>query len=328
MKKSIFTILLASLYLNSHSQCPEGLITSENNLVKNGDFEEANTAFYSDYEEAKTAGGGKYRITDDAYKFSSTYFVGKGDGNFMAVDGATGQDMTVWSQKILVKKQTVYFFSCWVSNLLDVEMGPPAVLQFSINKKVLDVPFKCPKKLNTWKQFFVLWESDADQEIEIRIVSQNADWTGNDFGLDRIKFYECQAPDNNLLKIDSTKKMVELPKLEVNTVISLRNVLFKYGTSEIITESAKDLDNLYNYLIIHKETEIEIAGHTDNIGSDKSNQVLSQERANSIKNYLISKGIEEKRLIAVGYGKTKPISENETIEGRQKNRRVEAIIKK
>ena len=108
MRKVFYLMILATSAV--FSQCPEGLITSEQNLVKNGDFEEGSTPFDSDYNEEELAGAGNYRITDDAYKFSPIYFKGKGDGNFMTVDGANGKDMAVWSQKISVKKNTTYFF--------------------------------------------------------------------------------------------------------------------------------------------------------------------------------------------------------------------------
>ena len=310
MRKVFYLMILATSAV--FSQCPEGLITSEQNLVKNGDFEEGSTPFDSDYNEEELAGAGNYRITDDAYKFSPIYFKGKGEGNFMTVDGANGENMTVWSQKISVKKNTTYFFSCWTSTL-NVKTGPPAVLQFSINGKLLDVPFKCPKKLNKWEQFFVLWNSEGTEEIEIRIVSQNPDWDGNDFGLDRIKFYECQEVK---LKIVEDKPVV------------LRNVLFDTNSAVILESSFPELNELVGYLKRNKDKKIDISGHTDNVGSDASNQKLSDARAKSVMSYLATNGVEESRMTAVGFGEEKPVDSNDTFEGRQKNRRVEFIIVK
>lgn len=311
MKKIFFLALLMGFIGNA--QCPEGLITSEQNLVKNGDFENGSSSFESEYDEDTSAGAGKFRITDDAYKFSSTYFKGKGEGNFMAVDGAQGEGIIVWSQKISVKKNTTYFFSCWVSNLLDIKLGPPAVLQFSINGKLLDVPFKCPRKLNKWEQFFVLWNSDGAEFAEIKVVSQNADWTGNDFGLDRIKFYECQETK---LKIVEDKPVV------------LRNVLFDTNSAVILESSFSELNELVGYLKRNNTKKIAISGHTDNVGSDAANQKLSEARATSVMAYLVTNGIEESRLTAIGFGEEKPVDSNDTFEGRQKNRRVEFIFVK
>ena len=68
---------------------------------------------------------------------------------------------------------------------------------------------------------------------------------------------------------------------------------------------------------------VEIGGHTDNVGADGFNKRLSEQRAKAVKDYLMQNGIDAKRLIIRGYGKSKPIASNKTEEGRQKNRRVE-----
>jgi outer membrane protein OmpA-like peptidoglycan-associated protein len=80
--------------------------------------------------------------------------------------------------------------------------------------------------------------------------------------------------------------------------------------------------------VLKKKTtwKLEIAGHTDNVGDDNLNLVLSKKRAEALKSYLMSQGIEESRLLTLFYGETKPIATNDTPEGRQKNRRVEMKI--
>jgi outer membrane protein OmpA-like peptidoglycan-associated protein len=69
--------------------------------------------------------------------------------------------------------------------------------------------------------------------------------------------------------------------------------------------------------------KVDVDGHTDNTGSDDLNQKLSESRANSVKQYLVDNGIDESRIVATGYGETKPIADNKTAAGRSKNRRVE-----
>jgi OOP family OmpA-OmpF porin len=77
----------------------------------------------------------------------------------------------------------------------------------------------------------------------------------------------------------------------------------------------------------YPETNAAIEGHTDNVGNAEYNDGLSKDRANSVRQYLIDKfGIDASRLTAVGYGLNRPIADNNTEEGRQKNRRVEAVI--
>jgi outer membrane protein OmpA-like peptidoglycan-associated protein len=73
-----------------------------------------------------------------------------------------------------------------------------------------------------------------------------------------------------------------------------------------------------------KGMRIEISGHTDNVGKKKDNQILSEKRAKSCRDYLVSKGIEAERITTVGYGDARPIAPNDTEQGRQQNRRIEA----
>lgn len=106
----------------------------------------------------------------------------------------------------------------------------------------------------------------------------------------------------------------------------LDNVEFDFGKSTLRPSSYQTLDDLVDYLNRKTTERIEIGGHTDNVGTDAKNLVLSLERAKSIVAYLVSKGIDNNRLEAKGYGADEPIEENDTEEGRQKNRRTEVKI--
>ena len=106
----------------------------------------------------------------------------------------------------------------------------------------------------------------------------------------------------------------------------LDNVEFDFGKYSLRPSSYATLDDLVDYLNRKPNERIEIGGHTDNVGSDAKNLVLSLERAKSIVEYLISKGISNDRLVAKGYGAEEPIEDNSTEEGRQKNRRTEVKI--
>ena len=106
----------------------------------------------------------------------------------------------------------------------------------------------------------------------------------------------------------------------------LEDVEFDFGKSLLRPSSYPTLDDLVDYLKRKPNERIEIGGHTDNVGSDAKNLVLSLERAKSIVEYLVSKGISNDRLVAKGYGAEEPIEENTTEEGRQKNRRTEVKI--
>jgi outer membrane protein OmpA-like peptidoglycan-associated protein len=119
-----------------------------------------------------------------------------------------------------------------------------------------------------------------------------------------------------------------LVAIQVGSRVSMNNLFFVTGKAEINKMSYPELARLIDLMKKHKAMEVEIAGHTDDKGSDKVNNALSLERANAVKDYLIGKGIEANRLQAKGYGKTKPVADNKTEEGRQKNRRVDFTILK
>lgn len=104
----------------------------------------------------------------------------------------------------------------------------------------------------------------------------------------------------------------------------LDGVNFDSGKATIRPESYPRLDGVVEYMAHKKNARIEISGHTDNVGNAKANKTLSEKRAQACRRYLISKGIDESRVEAVGYGDERPIAPNTTDEGRQQNRRIEA----
>lgn len=106
----------------------------------------------------------------------------------------------------------------------------------------------------------------------------------------------------------------------------LENVTFETGKADLKPESFVVLDELVEYLKRKSDERIEVGGHTDNVGKADANVVLSQNRANTVRAYLLMKGIDPERVTAKGYGMTEPIAENTTAEGRQMNRRTEVKI--
>lgn len=109
----------------------------------------------------------------------------------------------------------------------------------------------------------------------------------------------------------------------VGKPVALRNVFFETGSASLLPESAAELDRLVTLLTQMPKLKIQINGHTDNVGNDQANQVLSEQRAKAVHDYLISKGIDPARLRFKGFGETKPVETNDTPEGRAKNRRTE-----
>ena len=98
---------------------------------------------------------------------------------------------------------------------------------------------------------------------------------------------------------------------------------FEFNKSELLPGAHGLLDNLINTMKLHPEYKWEVDGYTDGVGSDAYNKRLSEQRAQSVVDYLVSQGVERNNLKIVGYGKGNPIATNDTPEGRAKNRRVE-----
>jgi outer membrane protein OmpA-like peptidoglycan-associated protein len=117
------------------------------------------------------------------------------------------------------------------------------------------------------------------------------------------------------------------PCCQEEMIISL-NVRFDTGKAVISKKYNNDIKTVATFMKIDPSIKVEIQGYTDNVGNDDYNQKLSEKRAKSVRQYLIDKfGIDGSRLKAIGYGKNKPIVSNDTEENRQKNRRVQALIK-
>lgn len=131
--------------------------------------------------------------------------------------------------------------------------------------------------------------------------------------------------DNDGVK-DDVDQCPETPAgatVTVNGCWVIKDLLFDFGKYTIRPESKPGLDEVVGLLKASPDMELEIQGHTDNVGSLKYNETLSKNRAMAVKNYLVADGIEASRLKASGYAFTRPAASNDTEEGRQLNRRVE-----
>ncbi len=111
--------------------------------------------------------------------------------------------------------------------------------------------------------------------------------------------------------------------VKIGVPIILEGITFDVGKATIKPESEATLMKALKTLETYTDISVEISGHTDNTGSAKLNQKLSEQRAESVKAWLVSKGIDPNRITTKGYGKDKPIADNKTAEGKQKNRRIE-----
>ena len=107
---------------------------------------------------------------------------------------------------------------------------------------------------------------------------------------------------------------------------ALQGIQFETAKAEILPASSVILDKIADILLLNPSYLVEIQGHTDNFGNSSSNLILSESRAEAVRKYLVEKGVNNSRLSSHGYGDTKPVANNNTSEGRSKNRRVEFIV--
>lgn len=117
-----------------------------------------------------------------------------------------------------------------------------------------------------------------------------------------------------------------LNKIEVGAKVIFHNIEFEFGSAKLKTSSYPELDRIYKFLSDNPDIKLEISGHTDNVGSYAINLSLSKQRAASVVDYLVLKGIQESRIHSVGFSYDKPIAPNDSDENRALNRRVEFEI--
>jgi outer membrane protein OmpA-like peptidoglycan-associated protein len=134
------------------------------------------------------------------------------------------------------------------------------------------------------------------------------------------------AADNESKELQRQIDVLQAEATDRGLVLTLGNVLFATGRSDLKAGGSNSLDKLVSFLNEYPDRSVAIEGHTDNVGSDDLNQALSQRRAESVKSYLMQHGIESRRLTASGIGENRPVADNDSESGRQQNRRVEVII--
>lgn len=129
-------------------------------------------------------------------------------------------------------------------------------------------------------------------------------------------------------KVNDSVFQVDIPlqPIEVNANVILKNIFFDTKKFDLRPESQAELDNLVDLLNENPSMVIQINGHTDNVGKPTDNLALSNNRAKAVVDYLVKKGIDVKRLKSKGFGETRPIADNNTDDGRAKNRRTELQV--
>ncbi len=138
-----------------------------------------------------------------------------------------------------------------------------------------------------------------------------------------VRKYQTKPADVDYNKIEDMFKKHKTVAAAAADNWVLIGVNFDFGKSSLRQESYPILYHAAQVLLTNPSVKVEIQGHTDNIGSDKFNQTLSLQRAETVKRFLVAKGVDASRMTTVGFGKANPIADNKTAEGRSLNRRIE-----
>ena len=200
----------------------------------------------------------------------------------------------------------------------------------TIKGKILDEsgkPIKAKIEIidNETKQVIGYIETDANNgTYEYKVPK------GKNYGLtvtaDNYLFHSENIDIDENYDNKEIQLVIPMKKTQIGAKIILNNIFFDFGKSSLRIESEIELNRVIELLKTNTDIVIEISGHTDNIGSLTANNLLSEARAKSVVDFIISHGINKERIQYKGYGYMQPIADNENEEGRQKNRRTEFKI--
>jgi outer membrane protein OmpA-like peptidoglycan-associated protein len=126
--------------------------------------------------------------------------------------------------------------------------------------------------------------------------------------------------------LEQFNRILETRDSDRGLVITMADVLFDTGKYELRQPTREALARLSGIVLAHPGLKLEVEGHTDSTGSDDLNQTLSEQRADTVRGYLVQQGLAADSITAKGFGKTSPVADNTTAAGRQKNRRVELVV--
>ncbi len=136
----------------------------------------------------------------------------------------------------------------------------------------------------------------------------------------------ANASQQQAAELQRQVEVLQTKPTDRGLVLTLGDTLFATGKAELKAGASANLDRLGNFLNEYSDRTASIEGFTDSTGSEDSNQLLSERRADSVKRYLVGRGVQSERLTSTGRGENAPVTDNETPAGRQQNRRVEVLI--
>lgn len=224
-------------------------------------------------------------------------------------DKEKGKDIFYLDLPETVQPEPVLYFK---GAVIDKATGKPIVANYELT----DLTYRAEvisAATDSRGEFFVCLPQGSSYGLNVTargymIFSENFDFAGG---------YSSSEP---------YQKTVALNRVREGEFMRMYNVFFDTDSWDLLESSGPELEQLLEFLQINHIVVIEVGGHTDSDGSEDHNQVLSEKRANSVKEYLIKRGVSRDRIFSHGYGETSPVADNLTPAGKRLNRRTEITI--
>lgn len=279
----------------------------------------------SPYDELyfSISANGKY-----AY-YSSNRAGGKGGMDiYKATFWGTPKKPSVASEDNLIASLTAPVEDTYVPKTLEVqESNSLTVFKGRILDGLLQDPVEAEIKIfnnATGEVYTTVYSNSATGKFLLSLPS------GLNYGISvEAEGYLFHSENFNLPKgsaYNMVNKDIQLKNIDIGSKIALRNVFFETGKAEVKVDSYPELDRLIQLMNDVPTLKIELSGHTDNVGNDEYNLNLSQRRADAVRAYLTTRGVNKDRATAKGYGESRPVDTNDTPVGRANNRRTEFEI--
>ena len=189
-------------------------------------------------------------------------------------------------------------------NIYDVETGEPV---------------EAMVRLSTVKDTAALYAAQAGDDGFVETPLTEGDYIA------RLTAQGYMSKDDTIHFVKDTIDLY-MQHIREGIKVKIENLFFATNKTYILPQSEQSMSDLANFLLDNPSVKIHVVGHTDAVGTDEANQILSEGRANSVRNDLIKRGVAAERITAEGKGEKEPVADNDTEEGRQLNRRVEFTI--
>jgi len=219
----------------------------------------------------------------------------------------------------------------WQEKGIIIEKGQTKILDFALNKKVIPQGTLTGKVVDKTTGEIIVPKISFPQ-TDIQSFSPDPQTGVYRINLTPGTYTIAATLDGYVtyaqpIVIEADKTLIlNIEMLKKGGKITLHGIYFESGRATILPTSYSVLDEAVKLLKDNPKVRIEIQGHTDSVGSETSNLLLSQARAESVRSYLVSRGIDPARIIAKGFGESMPIADNATKDGRALNRRIEFLI--